>query len=115
MPLRACGPPHRLADLQRRADYLVLACPLTPATTGLVDAAALARMPAGAVLVNVSRAPIVDRHALYEALRDNVIAGAILDVWYRYPDFDDHDCAGRGTTVGAAERLVHSAFERLDH
>jgi phosphoglycerate dehydrogenase-like enzyme len=79
-------PTDRLADLQRRADYLVLACPLTPATTGLIDAAALARMPSGAVLVNVSRAPIVDQRALYEALRDNVISGAVLDVWYRYPD-----------------------------
>lgn len=67
------------------ADYLVIACPLTEETTGLIDRAALGRMPRHAVLVNVSRAQIVDQDALYDALRDGDIAGAILDVWYRYP------------------------------
>jgi len=82
-----------LPQVQERADYLVLACPLTPATTGLIDAAALARMPAGAVLVNVSRAPIVDQAALYKALQDNEISGAILDVWYAYPGIGDRSAA----------------------
>jgi phosphoglycerate dehydrogenase-like enzyme len=86
-------PTSRLPELQQRADYLVLACPLTPATTGLIDAAALARMPAHAVVVNISRAPIVDERALYEALQTNVIGGAILDVWYRYPGADERDVA----------------------
>lgn len=82
-----------LPEVQERADYLVLACPLTPATTGLIDAAALARMPASAVLVNVSRAPIVDEAALYKALQDNEIGGAILDVWYAYPRTGDRRIA----------------------
>lgn len=82
-------PSARLPEVQERADYLVLACPLTPATTGLIDAAALARMPATAVLVNVSRAPIVDEAALYKALQNNEIGGAILDVWYAYPRAGD--------------------------
>ncbi|GFG54193.1 hypothetical protein CQY20_31525 [Mycolicibacterium agri] len=82
-------PTDQLAELQRRADYLVLAAPLTPATTGLIDAAALARMPAHAVLVNISRASIVDQVALFKALQDNEIGGAILDVWYHYPDAGD--------------------------
>jgi phosphoglycerate dehydrogenase-like enzyme len=82
-----------LAQVQERADYLVLACPLTPATTGLIDAAALARMPGSAVLVNVSRAPIVDQAALYKALQDNEIVGAILDVWYSYPGTGDRSDA----------------------
>jgi phosphoglycerate dehydrogenase-like enzyme len=86
-------PTSRLPELQQRADYLVLACPLTPATTGLIDAAALARMPAHAVLVNISRAPIVDERALYAALQANVIGGAILDVWYRYPGVDEREVA----------------------
>jgi phosphoglycerate dehydrogenase-like enzyme len=67
------------------ADYLVIACPLTAQTTGLIDRAALRRMPRHAVLVNVSRAQIVDQNALYDALRDEDIAGAVLDVWYHYP------------------------------
>jgi phosphoglycerate dehydrogenase-like enzyme len=82
-------PTAALPDVQTYADYLVVACPLTEATTGLVDAEALARMRRDAVLVNVSRGPIVDQWALYAALRDGSIGGAILDVWYRYPGSDD--------------------------
>jgi phosphoglycerate dehydrogenase-like enzyme len=82
-----------LPDLLAHSDYLVVACPLTPETTGLLDAAALAAMPAHAVLVNISRAAIVDPAALYTALRDNRIGGAILDVWYAYPTGGDPDPA----------------------
>ncbi|MDV3127536.1 2-hydroxyacid dehydrogenase [Mycobacterium sp. 21AC1] len=78
-------PINQLDRLQQQTDYLVLACPLTPDTEGLIDEHALERLPAHAVLVNVSRAPIVSEVALYAALRDNQIGGAILDVWYRYP------------------------------
>jgi phosphoglycerate dehydrogenase-like enzyme len=84
-------PTDQLDKVLAEADYLVLACPLTPATTGLIDRAALARMRAHAVLVNVARGPVVDQAALYEALRDGVIGGAVLDVWYAYPrSADDH-------------------------
>jgi phosphoglycerate dehydrogenase-like enzyme len=78
-------PTERLPEVLAGSDYLVLACPLTPDTTGLIDAAALRRMPSHAVLVNISRAQIVDQDALYPALRDGEIGGAILDVWYGYP------------------------------
>lgn len=78
-----------LPDVQARAHYLVVACPLTAATTGLIDAEALARMRGDAVLVNVSRGPIVAQWALYAALRDGSIGGAILDVWYRYPGAEE--------------------------
>jgi phosphoglycerate dehydrogenase-like enzyme len=86
-------PTHQLPEVQSRADYLVIACPLTEATAGLIDASALARMPAHAVLVNISRAPIVDEAALYKALLDSEIAGAILDVWYHYPGPDQQSVA----------------------
>jgi phosphoglycerate dehydrogenase-like enzyme len=82
-------PTARLDDVLATADYLVLACPLTPQTTGLIDRAALARMPAHAVLVSISRAAIVDQDALFDALRQHRIGGAVLDVWYRYPQPDD--------------------------
>lgn len=78
-------PTEDLPELLAGNDFVVVACPLTEQTTGMLDAAALARMPRHAVLVNISRAPVVDEAALYEALRDNRIGGAILDVWYRYP------------------------------
>ena len=76
------------ADLDRmleESDFLVVACPLSAETEGVIDAAALARMKPSAVLINVARGLIVDERDLYQALRDKVIAGATLDVWYRYP------------------------------
>jgi phosphoglycerate dehydrogenase-like enzyme len=77
--------PEALDDVLGRADFLALTLTLTPATRGLIDARALARMKPGAVLINVARAEVVDEDALYEALHRGALAGAALDVWYRYP------------------------------
>jgi len=63
------------------ADFVVLTVPLSPATRGLLDAAALAAMKPSAWLINVARGPIVDEDAMVEALRAGRIAGAILDVF----------------------------------
>jgi phosphoglycerate dehydrogenase-like enzyme len=83
-------PTRRLPEMLAQSDYVVVSCPLTEKTTGMIDTPALAAMPAHAVLVNVSRAQIVDEDALYTALRERRIGGAILDVWYRYPG-SSHD------------------------
>ena len=79
------GGPDARDELLRRADYLVVTSPLTPETRGVLGQREVALMKPSAVLVNVARAEIVDEEALYEALRRGAIAGAILDVWYRYP------------------------------
>jgi phosphoglycerate dehydrogenase-like enzyme len=68
-----------------RADWLVLACPLTARTRGLVDAAALARLPPGAHLVNVARGEVVVEADVIAALRSGVLAGAALDVFEHEP------------------------------
>jgi phosphoglycerate dehydrogenase-like enzyme len=70
-------------------DFLLIACPLNAETRGLIDARRLALMKRSAVLVNVARGDIVAEDALYEALRDRVIAGAVLDTWYVYPGTGD--------------------------
>lgn len=78
-----------LDDLPRvlgTADFVVVAVPLEASTVGLIGAAELAAMPATACLINVARGEVVDEAALYEALRDGAIAGAAMDVWYRYPE-----------------------------
>ena len=69
-----------LDRLLAESDVIVVHLPLTPATEHLVDRDFLARMRPGALLVNVSRGPIVDTEALIEALDQGVIAGAALDV-----------------------------------
>ena len=72
-------------EVLRRSDYLVITLPLTTETRGLLGATQLRTMKPGAILVNVSRADVIDEEALYEALSERRIAAAALDVWYRYP------------------------------
>jgi phosphoglycerate dehydrogenase-like enzyme len=79
------GDMKSLPDVLRRADYVAITLPLTPETQGLIGEAQLELMKPTAVLVNVARAQIVDEDALYAALAERRIAGAALDVWYRYP------------------------------
>jgi phosphoglycerate dehydrogenase-like enzyme len=77
-----------MAELDARlpeCDFALLACPLNDETRGLIDRRRLALMKPSAVLINVARGDVADEGALYEALRDKTIAGAILDVWYVYP------------------------------
>lgn len=73
--------PLSLDDLMAASDVVVLCCPLTPETTGLVDAARIARMKPDAVLVNVARGAVVDEAALVAALAEGRILGAALDVF----------------------------------
>jgi phosphoglycerate dehydrogenase-like enzyme len=72
-------------EVLQRSDYLVISLPVTPETHGLIGEQQLHAMKPTAVLVNVSRAEIIDEEALYRALAERTIAGAALDVWYRYP------------------------------
>ncbi|ASQ06765.1 dehydrogenase [Sinorhizobium meliloti] len=72
-------------DLLSTADIVVLCCPLTPKTTGLLSRERIARMKPGAILVNVSRGPVVDDAALIEALERGRIGGAALDVFSTQP------------------------------
>lgn len=77
--------PEGLNGLLDWADFVVLAVPHTPATTGLIGAAELARMRADAYLINVARGSVVDEPALVDALRRRAIAGAGLDVFAEEP------------------------------
>jgi len=72
-------------ELFARADLLSLHVPLTPETHHLVDAAAIDRMPDGAVIVNVSRGGLVDEAALAAALSSGKIAAAGIDVFEQEP------------------------------
>ena len=74
-----------LEELLRVSDYVLVNCPLTPETRGLVGAEAFSWMKPDAVLINTARGPIVDENALVEALLDGRIAGAALDVFEKEP------------------------------
>lgn len=82
--------PVSLDDLLAQSDILALCAPLTPETHGLIDAAALARMRPGAILVNVARGPLVREPALIGALTSGHLAGAAIDVFDTQPLPQDH-------------------------
>jgi len=79
-----------IEDALARTDQLILACPLTETTEGLIGRDELATMPPSAYLVNVARGPVVDTDALLWALRTNRLRGAHLDVTDPEPLPHDH-------------------------
>ncbi len=81
-------------ELVATSDIVVLACPLTPQTTGLMSRARIFTMKQDAILVNVSRGAVIDDQALLAALRENRIAGAALDVFVTQPLPPDHPYFG---------------------
>jgi len=83
-----------LDGLVAESDIVVLCCPLTPETTGLINRERIARMKPGVVLINVSRGPVVDDEALIDALSSGHVAGAALDVFVTQPLPADHPYFG---------------------
>jgi phosphoglycerate dehydrogenase-like enzyme len=79
------GPPSALPDVLAAADVVFLCAPLTEHTRGMIDAAALARMKPGSILVNVARGPLVDEAALAAALSSGHLDSAALDVTPQEP------------------------------
>jgi phosphoglycerate dehydrogenase-like enzyme len=78
-------PVARLHDFLEECDYLVAVLPQTGDTDKLLDAAALAKLPAHAYFINVGRGNVVDDEALIDALQNNRLAGAALDVFNEEP------------------------------
>jgi len=72
--------PAALAEVLPRANWLALACPLTDETRGVIDAAAIGALPAGARILNVARGEVIDQEAMIAALRAGHLGGAYLDV-----------------------------------
>lgn len=74
-----------VSELARTSECLVITCPSTPETAGLISAGVLDALGPDGYLVNVARGPIVDQHALIAALQEKRIAGAALDVFWNEP------------------------------
>lgn len=82
--------PARLHEALARADYIVIACPLTPETEGMLGPAEFAAVKRGAYLLNVSRGRVVQEPALLAALTDGTLSGAYLDAHAQEPLPRDH-------------------------
>jgi phosphoglycerate dehydrogenase-like enzyme len=78
-------PPRSLHDLLPRADAIVVTLPLTDETTGMLDAQAFELMKPDAILVNIGRGGVIDEPALAQALGEQRLAGAALDVFATEP------------------------------
>lgn len=79
--------------LLSESDYVLVNCPLTPETRGLIGPEQLTKMKPDAVLINTARGPIVNEGALIAALKDGQIAGAALDVFEKEPLSSDSPLA----------------------
>jgi len=102
----------------READVVSLHAPLTHATRGLIDAAALAALPPGALLVNTARGALIDQDALLDALRSGRLAGAGLDVTDPEPLPAGHPLLDEPNVlvlphVGSATHEAREAMTRL--
>ena len=76
-------------ELLTEADFITIHCPLVPETNNLIDADALSKMKSTAYLINTARGGIVNHDALFQALQENWIAGAGLDVLPEEPPADN--------------------------
>ncbi|WP_414661733.1 NAD(P)-dependent oxidoreductase [Horticoccus sp. 23ND18S-11] len=83
-------PCANLSALLRSSYVLSLHAPLGDATRRLIGAEQLALLPAGAIVINTARGPLLDEGAVLAALESGQLAGAGLDVWEREPVAPDH-------------------------
>jgi D-3-phosphoglycerate dehydrogenase len=97
-------------DVLRRSDFISLHAPLTPATRGLIAAAAFAKMKPGAFLINTARGPLVDETALIAALDAGQLGGAALDVVAAEPLAHDSPLVGRDNVI----LTPHTAFYSVE-
>ena len=82
--------PDSLHTALARSDFVVLSCPLTDATRGLIGDAEIATLPSDSVLVNVARGEVIETDALVKGLRRGQVGGAALDVTDPEPLPDAH-------------------------
>jgi D-3-phosphoglycerate dehydrogenase / 2-oxoglutarate reductase len=88
-----------LDDLLAQADVVSLHTPVTAETRGLINAARLAQMKRGALLINAARGALIDEPALVAALRSGHLGGAGLDVFAEEPPPKDHPLFGFDNVV----------------
>lgn len=91
-----------LDELLQTSDYVLVNCPLTPQTRGLLSTPQFNLMKPDAVLINTARGPIVDEAALINALQSRKIGGAALDVFEREP-------LSPGSPLGGMENVILSS------
>ncbi len=102
-------------DLLAHADFISVHAPLQPATRGLMNAKAFAKMKKGAYLINTARGPLVDEAALIAALDSGHLGGAALDVVTHEPLAKDSPLLRRDNVIITPHTAYYSveALEEL--
>ena len=77
--------PNEARPFLESSDFVVVCCPLTRDTRGMIDAGWFSAMRRGTVVIQVGRGPVIDEFAFFNALSKKYIRGATIDVWYDYP------------------------------
>jgi phosphoglycerate dehydrogenase-like enzyme len=103
-----------LAQLLAQSDWIVPQVPGGPATRGFIDRACFAQMKPGAVLINISRAEIVDRPALIEALQSGRLGGFALDPLYEAPGRSDDELLTFDNVVLSPHIAAQPRFNALN-
>jgi D-lactate dehydrogenase len=93
-------------EIGATSDIISLHCPLTPESHHLVNAATLARLKPGALLINTSRGGLVDTDAAVEALKSGQLGGLGLDVYEQETDLFFRDLSSSVITDDVLQRLV---------
>jgi phosphoglycerate dehydrogenase-like enzyme len=78
-----------LEALLTESDYVLITAPLSESTKDLINESTLKKMKPSGVIINVARGPIINEAAIYKALKNHEIGGALLDVWYQYASTDN--------------------------
>jgi D-3-phosphoglycerate dehydrogenase len=99
--------------LLQRSDYVSVHAPLMPATRGMMNAAAFAKMKKGAYVINTARGPLIDEPALIAALDAGQVGGAGLDVVVAEPLAKDSALLGRDNVIVSPHTAFYS-IEALD-
>ncbi|MFS4467478.1 hydroxyacid dehydrogenase [Maribacter sp. 2210JD10-5] len=112
-----------LDELFAQSDFVTLHCPVLPSTEKMINKATLAQMKSTAYLINSSRGALIDEDALVEALQNETIKGAALDVFQEEPLSDNHPLATlsnvilsphcAGSTIESNERIAVMAAQAV--
>ena len=95
-----------LPSFMGSADALVVSLPLAEQTRGLIGQAELEAMRPEAVILNVGRGPVIEEQALFDALAERRIGGAIIDTWYQYPTPTQAECAPSSLDFASLPNVV---------